>query len=53
MQAARELINLLRSDHDALMTVLGALSDAVPEIEGGGVSHEQERYSSEKWLAAG
>ena len=33
VQASRELINLLRSDHDALMTVLGALSDAVPEVE--------------------
>jgi hypothetical protein len=33
VQAAREVINLLRSDHDALMTVLGALSDAVPELE--------------------
>jgi hypothetical protein len=34
VQAAREVINLLRSDHDALMAVLGALSDAVPEVEG-------------------
>lgn len=33
VQAARELINLLRSDHDALMAVLGALSDAVPGLE--------------------
>jgi len=31
VQASRELINLLRDDHEALMSVLGALSDAVPE----------------------
>jgi hypothetical protein len=34
VKASRELINLLRGDHDTLMTVLGALSDAVPELEG-------------------
>ena len=34
VQASRELISLLRDDHDTLMTVLGALSDAVPEIAG-------------------
>lgn len=34
VQASRELISLLRDDHDTLMTVLGALSDAVPQIEG-------------------
>ncbi|MBN1667546.1 MAG: hypothetical protein JW862_10675 [Anaerolineales bacterium] len=33
IRAARELINLLRSEHDTLMSVLGALSDAVPEIQ--------------------
>jgi hypothetical protein len=33
IKASRELINLLRDDHDALMTVLGALSDAVPEVQ--------------------
>jgi hypothetical protein len=31
VKASRELINLLRDDHDTLMSVLGALSDAVPE----------------------
>ncbi len=30
VSASRELINLLRDDHDTLMSVLGALSDAVP-----------------------
>ncbi|HAY84688.1 MAG TPA: hypothetical protein DCY42_07120 [Chloroflexi bacterium] len=34
VQAARELINLLRDDHDTLMSVLGAISDAVPEAAG-------------------
>ncbi len=33
VRASRELISLLRDDHDALMSVLGALSDAVPGIE--------------------
>ncbi len=33
VRAARELINLLRSDHDTLMSVLGAISDAVPAIK--------------------
>jgi hypothetical protein len=32
--ASRELISLLRDDHDTLMSVLGALSDAVPEVKG-------------------
>lgn len=32
--ASRELISLLRDDHEALMSVLGALSDAVPETAG-------------------
>ena len=31
-RASRELITLLRDDHDTLMAVLGALSDAVPEL---------------------
>lgn len=31
-KASRELITLLRDDHDTLMAVLGALSDAVPEL---------------------
>ena len=34
VRASRELISLLRDDHDALMRVLGALSDAVPEVQG-------------------
>lgn len=34
VRASRELISLLRDDHDTLMTVLGALSDAVPQIAG-------------------
>jgi len=34
VKAARELINLLRDDHDTLMSVLGAISDAVPEAAG-------------------
>jgi hypothetical protein len=34
VQASRELINLLRDDHATLMAVLGALSDAVPEVLG-------------------
>ena len=33
-RASRELITLLRDDHETLMAVLGALSDAVPEIQG-------------------
>lgn len=33
-RASRELISLLRDDHDTLMAVLGALSDAVPQIAG-------------------
>ena len=33
VKASRELISLLRDDHDTLMAVLGALSDAVPGIE--------------------
>ncbi len=32
-KASRELITLLRDDHDTLMAVLGALSDAVPALE--------------------
>jgi hypothetical protein len=32
-RAARELISLLRDDHDTLMAVLGALSDAVPQLD--------------------
>ncbi len=31
-RASRELISLLRDDHDTLMQVLGALSDAVPGL---------------------
>ena len=31
--ASKELITLLRDDYQTLMTVLGALSDAVPEIQ--------------------
>lgn len=34
VRASRELISLLRDDHDTLMSVLGALSDAVPEVQG-------------------
>ncbi|MBN2045343.1 MAG: hypothetical protein JW757_10015 [Anaerolineales bacterium] len=34
VRASRELINLLRSDHDTLMSVLGTLSDAVPAVAG-------------------
>jgi hypothetical protein len=34
VNASRELISLLRDDHDTLMSVLGALSDAVPEVKG-------------------
>ena len=34
VSASRELISLLRDDHDTLMSVLGALSDAVPEVKG-------------------
>jgi len=34
VNASRELISLLRDDHDTLMSVLGALSDAVPEAVG-------------------
>ena len=33
-RASRELISQLRDDHDTLMAVLGALSDAVPQIAG-------------------
>jgi hypothetical protein len=32
LKASRELITLLRDDHETLMAVLGALSDAVPEV---------------------
>lgn len=31
-RAARDLISLLRDDHDTLMAVLGALTDAIPQI---------------------
>ena len=34
VSASRELISQLRDDHDTLMSVLGALSDAVPEVKG-------------------
>lgn len=34
VSASRELISLLRDDHDTLMSVLGALSDAVPDAAG-------------------
>jgi hypothetical protein len=33
LKASRELIILLRDDYDTLMAVLGALSDAVPELQ--------------------